>query len=69
MCKSGGSKNEQKNQPPPPTPAVKETGKIVQQVKRNTQVAQSKRKGAAATLLAGETGGAETRQKTLLGGG
>jgi len=41
----------------------------VTNVKRNTAIANAKRKGQAATILAGETGGAETRQKTLLGGG
>ena len=72
MCGSKVKKNIQKagqGEPPPPAPPVKETSPVVTQVKRNIQKAQARRKTQAGTVLAGETGGAETRQKTLLGGG
>ena len=62
------SSPEQK-EPPKITPPVKESSAIVSQVKKNKAKANAKKKTQTATVLAGETGGAETRQKTLLGGG
>jgi len=57
--------------PPPPAPPPTERRTEVQAASRQAKVDSSKRKGQAATLLAGETGGVndESQRKTLLGGG
>lgn len=55
-------------EPPPPNPPATERRTEVQAAKRQVRLDAQKRKGQQATLLAGETGGAQTQTKTLLGG-
>lgn len=63
FCKGGG----QMQAPPPPAPPATERAREVTQAKRQTRINEARKIGQAATLLAGETGGAQTERKTLLG--
>jgi len=63
----GKGYSPQPEEAPKPTPPPTERASEVTAAKRRTRTNEARRIGQAASIIAGETGGAQTERKSLLG--